>query len=91
MQTLSSPPPSDGSAEPVGPVSLERSGSLTPRQEKATYPETPLQLSSPPGSVGPEATTKYGESREFFGELTSSVVKGEAANGLLELMRAGVH
>jgi len=91
VQSISSPPPSDGSAEAVEPISLERSGTPTPRKEEARYPETPLQLGSPPDNVAQGATAKYSERRKFFGGLTSSVVKGEAANGLLELMRAGVH
>jgi Whi5 like len=90
----SSPPASRGSK--AGDMVLKiRKTRGTPSPHKMTgmnprLPETPMhQLSSPPGSNdGSESRT----GREVLGAsrlaLTSSVVKGEAANGLLELMRA---
>lgn len=53
------------------------------------------QLSSPPESEerdGMDGEARAGRRREErfeTGDLTSSVVKGRAASGLLELMRAG--
>lgn len=67
----------------------------TPSPHKSTcskvrLPKTPMQqLSSPPGSIaGDTTTTGRRINRTSRSALTSSVVKGEAANGLLELMRA---
>ena len=64
----------------------EEAGISTPRKQ-GVYPETPMQLSSPPRSESGELNVKDGQRYRILG-LTSSVVKGEAANGLLELMRA---
>ena len=52
-------------------------------------PSTPPQLSSPPGSEYEDGPFKRSGIHLRGGGLTSSVVKGEAANGLLELRRAG--
>lgn len=88
QQMPSSPPDSrQASAE----------GDDTPRPLKTNVipPHTPMQLSSPPGS--PErrksnmATTAEKLKRQDRGQnyhrLTSSVIKGDAANSLLELMK----
>lgn len=88
---------------PYGPSSHVTGGSLKIRPTKATpsptkdagmkllLPHTPRhQLSSPPGSDdGGSAATDRRLHVVGTSALTSSVVKGEAANGLLELMRAG--
>lgn len=84
---LSSPPPSSGSGEAVRLKDGGGSGTRTPTKERGLVPKTPMQLSSPPGSDAERSPMKDGH-RPLFGGLTSSVVKGEAANGLLELMRA---
>ena len=52
-------------------------------------PSTPPQLSSPPGSEYEDGPFKKSGINLRGGGLTSSVVKGEAATGLLELRRAG--
>ena len=52
-------------------------------------PSTPPQLSSPPGSEYEDGPFKKSSINLRGGGLTSSVVKGEAATGLLELRRAG--
>ena len=51
-----------------------------------------MQLSGPPGSpeVKLAAAAKLRQGKGKYGGLTSSVVKGEAASGLLELMRGGI-
>jgi hypothetical protein len=68
---------------------LERSRTPTLTQEdQAMFPKTPMQLGSPPKSDVCGPTLKPAEGSNLVGGLTSSVVKGEAANGLLELMRA---
>jgi hypothetical protein len=46
--------------------------------DRTAFPKTPMQLSP----------LKHGQGKKLVGGLTSSVVKGEAANGLLELRRA---
>jgi hypothetical protein len=58
------------------------------QEDRTTFPKTPMQLSSPPRSDVDDLTLKHGPSKKVVNGLTSSVVKGEAANGLLELMRA---
>lgn len=62
-----------------------------PKPKTNQSPKTPMQLSSPPGSPEVRLSTaaKRLKSSNYAGGLTSSVVKGEAANGLLELMRGG--
>lgn len=67
--------------------------------QRSMEPRTPLQLSSPisnPGAdseceVASMSNRKISNQRHRLhqGGLTSSVVKGEAASGLLELMRGG--
>ena len=92
-QIPSSPPLTNGAD--VGVIPLARVGTPTPRSKsrankQTAMPLTPMQLSNPPGS--PEMTlnttaVKLRKGQGQYGGLTSSVVKGEAANGLLELMR----
>ena len=92
-QIPSSPPPTNGAD--INVPALARAGTPTPPSKTKGWkhtvmPRTPMQLSSPPGS--PEmklntTTAKLRKSQGKYGGLTSSVVKGEAANGLLELMR----
>lgn len=81
-QNSSSPPDSvDDSPKPEMREEVFRTPAL-PRQKKLA---SPLQLSSPPGSQA-----HLGERLEDEEDnLTSSVVKGRAANGLLGLMRLG--
>jgi hypothetical protein len=70
-----------------GARSFERSRApKLSQEERAVFPKTPMQLSSPSRSDG--LGLKHGQGKKLVGGLTSSVVKGEAANGLLELMRA---
>jgi hypothetical protein len=96
MEEEEAPPPSSGPSLNLtvkglgeGDRRFKRSKTPTLGQEAlATFPKTPTLLSSPPRSDvdGPVAT--HGQGKKLIGGLTSSVVKGEAANGLLELMRA---
>lgn len=81
-QILSSPPDSvDDSPKPVMQQEVFRTPAL-PRQKRLA---SPLQLSSPPDSQA-----HVGERpEEEEDNLTSSVVKGRAADGLLGLMRFG--
>jgi hypothetical protein len=90
----SSPPASRGSKAGEKVLKIRKiRGTPSPHKitrMNARLPETPLhQLSSPPGSNDGDMSRTgrkvHGTSRQA---LTSSVVKGEAANGLLELMRA---
>ena len=66
----------------TGTVELARSAdSLTPKPKTYTQPRrTPVQ----PGNT-PESGA---DGRQANEDVTSSVMKGEAANGLLELIRA---
>lgn len=89
IEIPSSPPVSNGSDIPR----LVSAGAQNPLAEAkivdgTDLPKTPIQLSSPPGSpeVKLSTATKRLKSSKYGG-LTSSVVKGEAASGLLELMR----
>jgi hypothetical protein len=91
-QIRSSPPPSYGTG---GHLKIRKTRA-TPSPSKSTgkktlLPQTPRhQLSSPPGSEEGNRTATGRRLHDIGGStLTSSVVKGEAANGLLELMRAG--
>jgi hypothetical protein len=97
LQIPSSPPLTNGNEASI-PI-VTRVGSPSPPAKKRRkpakprqLPRTPMQLSSPPGSplVLNTAAKKLREGRGKYGGLTSSVVKGEAANGLLELMRGAV-
>ena len=88
----SSPPLSNGN-ESVIPTAM-RACTPTPRKKtervKKTEdtPRTPMQLSSPPGSPLKKSTARrIKDGRGKYGGLTSSVVKGEAASGLMELMK----
>lgn len=88
----SSPPPSRRAG---GRLNIKKTRA-TPSPSKGTsrkapLPETPRhQPSSPPRSDdGTSAATGRRLHDAGRSALTSSVVKGEAANGLLELMRAG--
>lgn len=86
----SSPPSSQGGSD-------DNKFSSTVEELPATEPKTPVQLSSPVSnpdrssdqgsvtSIKRAISTQHHRLRE--GGLTSSVVKGQAANGLLELMR----
>ena len=85
------------SSPPIS-VDMEKSGdekqevdSSNPSLNQAQLdgPSTPIQLSSPPPTEG-EMDTGARLSGKGMLSLTSSVVKGEAANGLLELMKGGV-
>jgi hypothetical protein len=93
------PPPPPPSSAPSSKLTVKGSGeggrrfgrSRTPtlsQEDQATYPKTPMQLSSPPRSDVDGPVVKHVQGKKLVGGLTSSVVKGEAANGLLELMRA---
>ena len=76
-----------GSTE--GARSLDKSSTPPSRSEdRTTYPKTPMLLSSPRKSGLDGLGLKHGRGKKLVDGLTSSVVKGEAANGLLELMRA---
>jgi hypothetical protein len=88
----SSPPQSHKSASHDDSLEL---GSDTPRpvtkfQPADLPPHTPMQLSSPPGSPDKTMATVEKLKRKGkdgkYGGLTSSVVKGDAANSLLKLM-----
>jgi len=82
-QIPSSPPLSRGHETLHVRQSLEAK-----RRPGPEMPRTPIQLSSPPGSDDGGAEDGRWKSRDLtYGGLTSSVVKGEAASGLLELMR----
>ena len=85
------PPKPEGTAENSHEEGRRLGGSRTPtlrQEDPMTFPETPMQLSSPRKSSLGGPATRRGEGSKVVGGLTSSVVKGEAANGLLELMRA---
>ena len=85
-ETPSSPPVSN--REPSTHV---RSGTPPPQKRKPLkkgVPQTPTQLSSPPGS--PAKSTVQRLKRAKYNGLTSSVVKGEAASSLLKLGRGGM-
>ena len=71
----------------MGGVKMSKTPTLS-QEEGTTLPKTPMQLNSPPRSDANGPSLGNGQSKKPFGGLTSSVVKGEAANGLLELMRA---
>ena len=77
-QTLSSPPRSL-EASPVKDASDDVF--LTPALPKRRVPNTKMQMSSPPDSVG------CGTPQEDDG-LSSSIIKGRAAAGLLGLLHA---
>ena len=88
QQIPSSPPDSQGahSRMDLAPPRVE-----TPSMTGKKQPHTPMQLSSPPGSPrhGLNTAAKKVRGRAAkYGGLTSSVVKGEAANSLLQLNRA---
>ena len=84
--TISNSTP-DGSSRGTKAVEWSRTSTLSP-EDRTTFPKTPMQLSSPPRSDVDDLGLKHGPSKTLVNGLTSSVVKGEAANGLLELMRA---
>ena len=72
-----------------GRRSVARSRRQASSQEyQTTLPKTPMQLSSRPRNAVDGSVVKHGQHEKLVAGLTSSVVKGEAANGLLELMRA---
>ena len=91
------------SSPPLSRQSDSRSGSAemskavpTPQSKQAAAqqpPLTPMQLSSPPGS--PERSKKLTTTQKLkrqekearYNGLTSSVIKGDAANSLLDLMK----
>jgi hypothetical protein len=84
--TISSSTPG-GSDKGTKVAEWSRSPTLS-QEDRTTFPKTPMQLRSPPKSDVDDLTLKHGPSKTLVNGLTSSVVKGEAANGLLELMRA---
>ena len=87
-ETPSSPPVSNGESS-----THVRSGTPPPRTRKPlnkTVPQTPTQLSSPPGSPVQAKSTVQRLKRAKYNGLTSSVVKGEAASSLLKLGRGGI-
>ena len=96
-QNPSSPPLTNG-ADGVLPTLVRVGTPIPPSKSKSlkqtanSIPRTPMQLSSPPGSpeVKLAAAAKLRQGKGKYGGLTSSVVKGEAASGLLELMRGGI-
>jgi hypothetical protein len=76
------------------PSAEESDNNPTPKAKSTQQlPHTPMQLSSPPGSPerNQSLTTvekvKRQDRNNKFNVLTSSVVKGDAANSLLELMK----
>ncbi len=79
-----------------------RTGNRTENQDRVhieVEPRTPVHLSSPTGSVGGSHQRRGSESESLQNSnsnsqlrlrgLTSSVIKGEAANSLLQLVRGG--
>jgi hypothetical protein len=78
----------DGSGRGTKTVEWSRTPTLSP-EDRTKFPKTPMQLCSPLRSDVDDLALKHGPSKKLVNGLTSSVVKGEAANGLLELMRAG--
>ena len=94
QQIPSSPPLSHSAGTRHGSADAAH-GAPTPKPNPASHnlPHTPVQLSSPPGSPehGKKLTTtqklKRQDRDETYKSLTSSVVKGDAANSLLELMK----
>ena len=95
----SSPPPSDRSTsawlnqEPGTGIGTPAQMDGTRRKQSHRHPSTPTQLSSPPGSDSGGHRDQWIQSGPPAGAsvsgLTSSVVKGEAADSLLRLMQAG--
>jgi hypothetical protein len=84
--TISSSTPG-GSNKGTKAVEWSRTPTLS-QEDRTTFPKTPMQLSIPPRGDVDDLTLKHSPSKKLVNGLTSSVVKGEAANGLLELMRA---
>lgn len=91
---IPSSPPLTISADATVPIFARTSTPTRPAKSKGIkesaegIPRTPLQLSSP--SRSPEKLSTVGKLKQGkakYGGGTSSVVRGEAANGLLDLMR----
>ena len=89
----SSPPQTHKSCS-RGPSAEEEDEDPTPKAKSAhQLPHTPMQLTSPPGS--PERNKNFTtveklkrqKRDEQYDGLTSSVVKGDAAHSLLDLMK----
>lgn len=84
---------------PSSPPSSEEEDASTPRPKQSLAlsqsfcgletPMTPNARSMGPGEGHKEETQTLGRQSSHAGNLTSSVIKGEAANGLLELMKMG--
>lgn len=79
------------SSPPLSPVNENADGYANVSSNRlVAEPRTPIQLSSPMASQTedePEPATDFMWTRRRPGGLTSSVVKGEAANSLLQLVR----
>jgi len=86
----SSPPLSTGVDHNGEDAERACSPTPTPTQTQPKTPSTPTQLSSPPETEGDEIRQSGPIGGKGMMSLTSSVVKGEAANGLLELMKGGL-
>ena len=102
QQIPSSPPDSHGADLRLN-LRQARVSTPSPTVGKKRVPHTPMQLSSPPGSprrglLNTAARKVHGREKKAGGYgngngdgpdgLTSSVVKGQAANSLLQLNRA---
>jgi hypothetical protein len=93
IQISSSPPLTNGDENITIPMIIEREETPSPPQLASKskdhnivdIPKTPMQLSSPPGSPMKLSTRAKKLKSDNYGGLTSSVVKGQAASGLLEL------
>jgi hypothetical protein len=95
IQVPSSPPLTNANEDVSMPVIRERGETPSPPQVVSKgkdhnivdIPKTPMQLSSPPGSPMKLSTRAKKLKGNNYASLTSSVVKGVAANGLLELSK----
>lgn len=95
QQIPSSPPLSRQSDSRSGSAELSKAVPTPHSKHTAAHqpPLTPMQLSSPPGS--PERSKKLTTTQKLkrqekearYNGLTSSVIKGDAANSLLDLMK----
>jgi hypothetical protein len=85
-EVASSPPPSTCSEDTD---TSRMPPPETPTSEKSNQPRTPIPLSSPPGGqIGERKGDAALQGKQWDRDLTSSALKGEAAKGLLELIRA---
>ena len=90
IELPSTPPPTEGNGSDKGlEKTIQKIGTPTPIVG-VRKPHQPVQLSSPADTEAGQTPLRLrgGQGEAKRSGLTSSVVKGEAAHGLLELMRA---